>query len=83
VIAVKLPEELNLKVKPDVGAASLLLLKEGEDFMGYLAGIYQENGFGIPEIDLMKADRLKYLSVLGMAYINADIDASYLEIMTG
>lgn len=83
VVAVTLPEELNLKVKPDVGAASLLLLKEGEDFMGYLAGIYQDNSFGVPEIDLMKADRLKYLSVLGMAYINADIDASYLEIITG
>lgn len=83
VIAVKLPEKLTDKVKPDVGAASLLLLKEGENFMTYLAGIYQDNGFGIPEIDLMKADRLAYLSVLGMAYINADVDVSYLEIITG
>ena len=83
VIAVTLPEELNSQVKPDVGAASLLLLKEGENFMAYLAGIYQANGFGLPEIDLMKANRTEYLSTLGMAYINADIDASYLNIITG
>lgn len=79
VFTVKLPEALNAQVKPDVGAASLLLVKEGENFMAYLAGIYQENGFGAPEIDLMKADRLEYLSKLGMAYINADVDVSCLN----
>jgi len=83
VFAVNLPEELNAKVKPDVGAASLLLLKEGEDYMAYLAHIYQESGFGIPNIDLMTADRLAYLNVLGMAYLNTDINVSYLDIITG
>ncbi len=82
VFAVNFSEELNTKVKPDVGAASLLLLKEGEHFMAYLAEIYQENGFGTPEIDLMKADRLEYLTTLGMAYYDADIDPSYLEVVT-
>ncbi|MEH6466447.1 MAG: hypothetical protein V7722_02355 [Porticoccus sp.] len=79
VFAVKLPEELNAQVKPDVGAASLLLVKEGENFMAYLAGIYQANGFGAPEIDLMKADRLEYLNKLGMAYLNADVGVSCLN----
>ncbi len=79
VFAVRLPETENVNVKPDVGAASLLLTKEGETFMGYLAAIYEENGFGIPDIDLMQADRMEYLNTLGMAYIDADIDASYLK----
>lgn len=83
VFAVKLPEPLNAKVKPDVGAASILLLKDGENFMAYLAGIYQQNSFGVPEIDLMKADRMEYLNTLGMAYFDADIDAAYLELLTG
>lgn len=83
VFSVALPEALNAQVKPDVGAASLLLVKEGEDFMAYLAGIYQVNGFGEPDIDLMRADRLEYLNKLGMAYLNTDIDASYLDIITG
>ena len=83
VFAINLPEALNAKVKPDVGAASLLLVKEGENFMAHLAGIYQVNGFGAPQIDLMKADRMEYLGKLGMAYYDADLDASYLELITG
>ena len=81
VITVNLPEALNNKVKPDVGAASLLLVKEGEKFMAFLAGIYLENNFETPNIDLMKADRLEYLNKLGMAYYDADIDASLLGIV--
>ncbi|MFT5708118.1 MAG: hypothetical protein ACI9ES_002420 [Oceanospirillaceae bacterium] len=81
VFSVRLPESLNTQVKPDVGAASLLLLKEGEDFMLNLAAIYQVHGLGLPEIDLMKADRLEYLNKLGMAYINTDIGVSYLELL--
>lgn len=82
VLAVTLPEELNAKVKPDVGAASLLLVEEGEQFMAYLAGIYQANQLDAPEIDLMKADRLEYLNKLGMAYYDADISASCLSVVT-
>ncbi|CAA0078799.1 Uncharacterised protein [Zhongshania aliphaticivorans] len=82
VFSATLPEALNAKVKPDVGAASLLLVKEGENFMAYLASIYQAHGFGIPEIDLMKADRLEYLNKLGMAYLDSDIDVAHLDIVT-
>ena len=81
VFEVTLPQEINVQVKPDVGAASLLLTKEGENFMAYLAGVYEVNGFGFPDIDLMKADRMEYLNTLGMAYINSDIEASYLTII--
>jgi hypothetical protein len=82
VFAVTLPEALNAQVKPDVGAMSLLLLKEGESFMAYLAGIYQSNNLDVPEINLLKADRLEYLSMLGMAYIDADISTTHLELIT-
>lgn len=81
VFEVKLPEDLNSKVKPDVGAASLLLIQEGEKYMAYLAGIYQEYDMGIPEIDLMKADRMEYLNTLGMAYLDADIETSCLKLI--
>lgn len=81
VFSVKLPAEINALVKPDVGAASLLLVKEGENFMAYLASIYEENGFGAPDIDLMRADRMEYLSKLGMAYLDADIEISCLKII--
>ena len=82
VFTVILPDELNRQVKPDVGAASLLLLKEGENFMAYLAAIYQINSLDDPEIDLMHADRNDYLRILGMAYINADIEALHIKLIT-
>lgn len=82
VLSVQLPAEDNAKVKPDVGAASLLLLQEGEHFLAHLAGIYQEADAGVPEIDLMKANRMEYLSTLGMAYFDGDIDAAYIAVVS-
>ncbi len=81
VISVTLPDELNSKVKPDVGAASLLMVKEGENFMIRLASIYAENDVNTPQIDLMRADRMDYLLKLGMAYFDNDIDARYLDVI--
>ncbi|MCW8885575.1 MAG: hypothetical protein OQK12_10020 [Motiliproteus sp.] len=81
VFAVNLSNELNAKVKPDVGAASLLLLKEGEQFLAHIAGVYQASGFAAPEIELQKADRMEYLSKLGMAYLDIDVDSSCLELI--
>ncbi|MFW1676345.1 hypothetical protein ACFVYJ_00990 [Pontibacter sp. JAM-7] len=82
IFAATLPDTLNSKVKPDVGAASLLLLKEGENFLAFLAGVYQDNGLEAPDINLMQAERMDYLNKLGMAYFDADIEASYLALVT-
>ncbi len=82
VFKVELPDELNSQVKPDVGAASLLMIKEGERFLAYVAGIYQNNNLEVPEINLMKADRMDYLNKLGMAYFNDDIAPSYLTLVS-
>lgn len=78
VLSVTLPDDLNGQVKPDVGAATLLLAGEGEAYMAYVARIYQDCGLAGPDIDLMKANRLEYLQTLGMAYIDSDIDAAHL-----
>ena len=82
VFAVKLPAEQNAKVLPDVGAASLLILKEGESYMAYVAKIYQDCSACMLDIDLMKAHRLEYLHKLGMAYINQDIDAEFVLLVS-
>jgi len=81
VFELRLPEELNAKVNPDVGAASLLLLKEGENYLAHLASIYHEKGLEVPEVDLMKAQRMDYLKLLGMAYIDEDIPADYIRLL--
>ncbi|MBE0505385.1 MAG: hypothetical protein IBX50_01535 [Marinospirillum sp.] len=82
VLEVKLPEALNQKVKPDVGAASLLLLETGENYLAYLACLYQQNGINLPEIDLMKANRMDYLNLLGMAYLDNDITPDCVELVS-
>lgn len=82
VLAITLTDELQTKVKPDVGAMSLLLLDSGEQFMAHLAKIYEQAGFSAPNIDLKNADRMAYLNLLGMAYINQDIDAQLLTALT-
>ncbi len=82
VFAVELPEEQNAKVLPDVGAASLLMVKEGESYMAHVAKIYQNCSAGVLDIDLMKANRLEYLNKLGMAYINKDIDAEFVSLVS-
>lgn len=81
VIAIKLPAEQYEKIKPDVGAASLLLIPEGEKYLAYIANICQKNGIAPFSIDLIKADRTEYLTKLGMAYINQDIGKQYLEVI--
>lgn len=82
VLAIKLPEELNANVKPDVGAATLLMVTEGELYMEHLAKIYQKGSAGALDIDLMKASRIEYLNKLGMAYINQDIDAEFVSVVS-
>lgn len=81
VLAIQLPEEQAEKVKPDVGAASLLLIPEGEAYMAYVASLYQNNQLLAPEIDLKAADRMDYLSKIGMAYIDQDIAFEHVTVL--
>ncbi len=73
VIQLNLSDELNQRVKPDVGAASLLLMKEGEQYMAFLSALYNMKGLEQPTTAPAKLDRLDYLTKLGLAYIDADI----------
>jgi len=81
VLQVNLPTHMLAKVKPDVGAASLLLTKSGEAFMSFLSSVYDRCGFGTPDIDLKNADRSEYMDTLGMAYIDKDIATACVELI--
>ena len=83
VIQLDLPELLQIKVKPDVGAMSLLLLEEGERYVAYIAKLHQNLGLPELNINLQAADRMAYLERLGMAYIDQDIDANCLTVIQG
>ena len=79
VLMVNLPAELAANVKTDVGAASLLMTKEGEAYLAYVASLYEQAAIEVPEIDLMNADRMVYLNQLGMAYYNKDIAPEFIS----
>lgn len=81
VIRATLPDALQAQVKPDVGAATLLMVETGERYMEYVAQLYQASGLPMPDIDLKAADRMAYLHTLGMAYVDADFDASLLAVV--
>lgn len=81
VVQINLPESLKDKVKPDVGAMSLLLLEEGEKYLAHIAKLHQDLGLPGLNIDLKGADRMAYLEQLGMAYIDQDIDVSCLKLI--
>ncbi len=78
VLTITLDNATAAKVRPDVGAAGLLMIKEGEAFMVYLAKLYEEAGLEALDIDLMKADREEYLIKLGMAYIDQDLSSEQI-----
>ncbi len=82
VIECRLPEALASKVRPDVGAMSLLLLEEGEQYLAFLAKLYQDQQLPPLDMDLQNADRLAYLKKLGMAYLDEDIPADCLSLIT-
>ncbi|MCH2159484.1 MAG: hypothetical protein MK096_12005 [Oleiphilaceae bacterium] len=73
VLTVNLDDDNASKVRPDVGAAGLLMIKEGEGFMMFIASLYEQAGLKSLDIDLMKAEREEYLTKIGMAYIDDDI----------
>ncbi|GAL30663.1 hypothetical protein JCM19239_1437 [Vibrio variabilis] len=79
VLQINLNEKQQTSVKPDVGAMSLLMMRDGEAYMAYIAKLYQDNNLAIPEIDLRNADRMAFLDMLGMAYIDQDVSRASIE----
>lgn len=80
VVAISLPDDLNSDVKPDVGAAAMLII--GNAYTDELKTIYEKNGLTAPDVDPMNADRMEYLSKLGLAYYKKNIDPQYIQLVT-
>lgn len=83
IIQATLDAETNNSVKPDVGAAVMLL--DLNPYMGYLEEIYHGKGL---EFDLdalqenvVTMDRNDYLNKLGLAYYQGDIPKDKLAIV--
>ena len=79
VIQATLPDALNDHVKPDVGAAAMLMI--GNDYTDYVEAVYKTHGQEAPSVDPMNADRMDYLTKLGLAFIKKNISADCLIIL--
>lgn len=80
VLRLDLPEALQRKVKPDVGAAALLMVSS-DGIFEYLEALYSRSGLVFPELDPARVDRMEYLTKLGMAYIDQEVDPDYLRVL--
>jgi len=78
VLSVALPKEEQSNVKPDVGAASMYLI-EGNDYLSFVSDLYQSKGLVLDVLGPSAPNRMDYLNKLGMAYIDKDIAAEYIE----
>ncbi|WP_250655420.1 hypothetical protein [Alkalimarinus coralli] len=81
VFEVKLPDELASTVKTDVGAATMLL-EENNAYIEHVKALYEQNKVLLPELDPTQINRMAYLNLLGMAYIDADIAVDYIDQIT-
>lgn len=80
VLELTLPEALASKVKTDVGAATMLLA--GNDpYLEHVQALYTRNKILLPELDPANIDRMAYLNILGMAYIDVDVPAEHLKLL--
>lgn len=81
VLAVELDPELNQAIKPDVGAAAMLITRT-DDYFDFLEAIYQSHGIPFPLLHPTQTGRTDYLNKLGMAYCDQDIAAHYLRVVS-
>ncbi len=81
VLKVQLNDALNTKVRPDVGAAGMLIVQGGDGYIEFLKACYAEAGVAFPEFDLSTVNREDYLKVLGLAYIDQDISPESLVVL--
>ncbi len=81
VFELALPKEQLAKVKPDVGAAGMLIVHGGGEYLEFLKARYAASGQEFPELDLSTIDREDYIRVLGMAYLDQDVAVEYLSCL--
>lgn len=83
ILQVTMDEKNNAKVKTDVGAVVMLL--DLHPYMGYVEGIYQENGiaFDLDAIQegVTEIDRNDYLNKFGLAYYDKNIEPDTISLL--
>ncbi len=77
VLEVSIP---SAQVKPDVGAAALVM-EPSNEYITLLKKLYEENKITFEEVNPLKADRMYYLQKLAMAYTERTVSAEDLKLV--
>lgn len=80
ILEVKLDEKLKEKVRPDAGGAALIISRDA--YIDYINVVFEENGVAIGELDPMKMDGKACLSKLGLAYLDTNIPAESITLVS-
>ncbi len=68
------------QVKPDVGAAALLM-EPSNEYVTLLKKLYEENKVTFEEVNPLKADRMYYLQKLAMAYTQSTVPVADITLL--
>lgn len=79
VIEINLDEKLNTNVRPDVGAKAFLLLKDGESYLELIHSAFAQKKIALQDLDLMSLERDRFLTTLGLAYIDQALPSQCLK----
>ncbi|MFT6189553.1 MAG: hypothetical protein ACJAW8_001728 [Oleispira sp.] len=80
VLKVTLNEDDNAKINPDAGGAALIM-EPGNEYIIYVKDLFIANGQDLDDFDQTKADRMIYLTRLGLAYTNDYIPGKFIEVV--
>lgn len=80
VIKVTLNEDDNSKINPDAGGAALIM-DPGNEYILYIKDLFTANDQDLDDFDQTKADRMIYLTRLGLAYTNDYIPGKFIEVL--
>lgn len=80
VLAVSLDENLKDKVRADAGGAALIIARDA--YIEYIEAVYDDNGQTLGELDPMKMDGKTCLAKLGLAYLDTNVPADSIQLVS-
>jgi len=80
VLQLSLNAELNGQVRPDAGGAGLIIARDA--YIDYVEAVYEDSGKKLGELNPMEMDGKACLAKLGLAYLDKNIPAECVAIVT-
>jgi len=80
VLEIKLDDGLKEKVRPDAGGAALIIARDA--YIEYIEAVYADSEQSVGELDPMKMDGKTCLAKLGLAYLDTNVPAECIKLVS-